>query len=197
MHAITQFTRNLAAATLLGSALLVAVPLDTFADPPPWAPAHGWRKKNDPYYVGYTGRKWDRDYDIISGRCNREAVGAVLGGVVGGAVGSQIGRGSGRQIATVVGAIAGAVIGAQIGRDMDRTDYACFGHALELANPNQRVTWPSADHRTTYVLTPLAGYQQNGRSCRKFSLQTTRGRRTENGTGRACQGAQGTWEIVG
>ena len=25
------------------------------ADPPPWAPAHGWRKKHDPNYVGYTG----------------------------------------------------------------------------------------------------------------------------------------------
>ena len=59
------------------------------ADPPPHAPAHGWRKKNDPYYVGYTGRQWTDDYGIRSGRCDRDrshmatAVGAVAGGVIG------------------------------------------------------------------------------------------------------------------
>ena len=67
--------------------LLVAAPAP--ADPPPWAPAHGWRKKNDPNYIGYTGKKWDKDYGVVEGHCNTEAIGAVLGGVVGGAVGSR------------------------------------------------------------------------------------------------------------
>jgi len=48
---------------------LTFVPVPAPADPPPWAPAHGWRKKNDPNYVGYTGKKWDKDYGIIEGRC--------------------------------------------------------------------------------------------------------------------------------
>ncbi len=76
--------------TLLTIAALLAAMLGdaAFADPPSQAPAHGWRKKHDPEYVGYTGTKWARDYDISSGRCNREEIGAVLGGVVGGVVGS-------------------------------------------------------------------------------------------------------------
>ena len=59
--------------------------LPAYADPPPWAPAHGWRKKHDPYYTGYTGRQWDNDYGIISaGQCNRQAIATVLGGVTNG-----------------------------------------------------------------------------------------------------------------
>ena len=47
-----------------------------------------------------------KDYGVVEGRCNREAVGAVLGGVAGGAVGSQVGRGSGRDIAILAGTAA-------------------------------------------------------------------------------------------
>src|SRR3989304_2554462 len=63
---------------------LAFLPPPALSDPPPWAPAHGWRKKNDPHYVGYTGKKWERDYGIIGGRCHTAAVGAALGGAVGG-----------------------------------------------------------------------------------------------------------------
>jgi len=47
-------------AVLLALATMVALP--AFAAPPPHAPAHGWRAKHDPYYVGYTGRHWSDDY---------------------------------------------------------------------------------------------------------------------------------------
>ncbi len=197
MFTLAYLSRKLSAAAVFSGALLAAVPFNLYGDPPPWAPAHGWRKKHDPYYVGYTGKKWDNDYDIITGRCNRQAVGAVLGGVVGGAVGSQVGKGSGRQIAILVGTIAGAVIGAQIGRQMDQTDYACVAHALELAGDNKRVTWPSADNRTTYRLIPGKGFQHNGETCREFDLQATAGGRSESGRGKACQTAEGTWRIIG
>ena len=45
--------RNLAIALSLTA---FAAPI--LAQPPAHAPAHGWRKKNDPHYVGYTGYKW-------------------------------------------------------------------------------------------------------------------------------------------
>ena len=185
-----------AAATAALVAALV-LPVNVYGDPPPWAPAHGWRKKNDPYYTGYSGKRWDRDYGIIEGRCNREAVGAVLGGIVGGAVGSQVGKGSGREVAIVVGTVAGAVIGAQIGRDIDNADRACMGHALELAGDNRRVRWSNPETGTTYLITPVKGYARNGYTCREFDLQTTRGGRSETGKGRACQTGDGTWQIVG
>src|SRR5438045_3685546 len=109
------------------------VPVPSPADPPPWAPAHGWRKKNDPNYVGYTGKQWPKDYGILDGRCNTAAVGAVLGGVVGGAIGSQVGSGDNRPVAMVVGTVLGAVIGSKIGADIDNGDRGCMGHAFELA----------------------------------------------------------------
>src|SRR3954468_7576086 len=102
------------------------------ADPPPWAPAHGWRKKNDPNYVGYTGKKWEKDYGVLDGRCNSAAVGAVLGGVAGGVVGSQVAKGDNRPVAIVVGTVLGTVIGSKIGADIDNGDRGCMGHAFEL-----------------------------------------------------------------
>lgn len=197
MHTFLRLKRRLGAIVVFGGALLTAVPFNSYGDPPPWAPAHGWRKKNDPHYVGYTGKKWDHDYGIIGGQCNREAVGAVLGGVAGGLLGSQVGSGSGRKIAILAGTVAGAVIGAQIGRDMDRTDQACIAHALELTANNRHVNWVSSDNRTTYVLTPVRGFKDNGQTCREFDLRATRDRRTEFGRGKACQSAEGAWRIVG
>ncbi|MDP2627510.1 MAG: hypothetical protein Q8Q58_11465 [Candidatus Rokubacteria bacterium] len=52
----------------------LTAPVVSFGDPPPWAPAHGWRAKHDPFYLGYTGKKWDRDFGVLDGRCNRSAV---------------------------------------------------------------------------------------------------------------------------
>jgi surface antigen len=190
-------SRTLFAAALTVLTLAVAVPANTYGEPPPWAPAHGWRKKNDPHYTGYTGRKWDKDYGVLNGRCNREAVGAVIGGVAGGAIGSQVGKGSGRQVAIVVGTITGAVIGAQVGRDMDQADRACMGHALELAADRRRVSWQGADSRTRYLLTPVQGFEHNGAHCREFDLTVTTGRSKNTNRAMACPTGNGAWRILG
>lgn len=172
------------------AALLALVQAAAWATPPSHAPAHGWRKQHDPYYMGYTGKKWEQDYGILAGRCNREAVGAVLGGVVGGVVGSQIGKGEGNKVAIIVGTALGAVLGAKAGRDLDRTDAACIGHALELAKDGQRVSW-SDDAGTRYRLKPLRGFSQDGLACRSFEL--TVGGKTVRQS--ACQVEPGAWEI--
>jgi len=65
---VNSATAALAAVIVAGLALPAAV----MADPPAHAPAHGWRKKHDPYYVGYTGRQWADDYGVRSGRCDRD-----------------------------------------------------------------------------------------------------------------------------
>jgi len=196
MHARTHLFRILTVLALVGGALAAAVPLNSYGDPPPWAPAHGKRKQGDPY-TGYTGKKWDKHYGVINGRCNREAVGAAIGAVAGGAVGSQVGKGENRQIAILVGTVAGAAIGAKIGRDIDQTDRACIGHALELAGDKKRVTWKSANERTTYLLTPVRGFEEKGVNCREFDLRVTSGDRKETSRAKACPGGDGTWRIVG
>jgi surface antigen len=197
MRTSSRFQPLLLPGLLAACALAVAVPVNVYAQPPSHAPAHGWRKKHDPYYVGYTGKRWERDYGIVTGRCNREAIGAVLGGVVGGAVGAQVGQGDTRPVAIVIGTIAGAVIGASIGRNMDEADRACIGHALELAGNNTRVSWRSGDGATTYELTPTRGYTRGGRQCREFDLRATSGGQRHDGKGQACQTAEGTWQISG
>src|SRR5690349_14982866 len=76
-----RFMRSTLKATLLIVPSLIAWAGAAFADPPAHAPAHGWRKKHDPYYVGYTGVSWERDYDISSGRCNRQEIATVVGAI--------------------------------------------------------------------------------------------------------------------
>lgn len=190
-------TVSLQTIALLGTTLLaLAVPTQTFAEPPPWAPAHGWRKKHDPDYVGYTGKKWPKDYGVVTGKCNRTAIGAVLGGAVGGAVGSTVGKGDGRTAAIIIGTVLGAAIGAKIGNDMDEADRACFGHALELAGDNKRVSWENEETGVRYLMTPLAGIKENGKSCREFVTKATfKDKKTEQ-RGTACRDGDGEWRVI-
>jgi surface antigen len=183
-------------AILLPLALAAPAAPQAWATPPGQAPAHGWRKKHDPHYMGYTGHKWEKDYGIVSGRCNREEIGTVLGGVVGGAIGSQIGKGDGRMVATILGAVLGAVIGREIGRDMDEEDRACFGHTLELARVGHPVVW-SNPAGVRFSLTPVRAVTLRGLPCREYTLVTSAGSKKETTHGAACLTSQGTWENAG
>jgi surface antigen len=172
--------------------LLLALPCIAFATPPAWAPAHGWRKKNDASYDGYSGRHWDDDYGVRSGSCNRAGIGAVLGGIAGGAVGAQAGRGETQAAAIVVGAVVGAAIGSEIGRRMDRADRSCVGHALELAPAGERVSWTNPNTQVTYQLTPLRDEpRENG--CRKFRLIAHGSFGLSEGRTVACPDSRGVW----
>jgi surface antigen len=177
------------------SLLILAFCGPVLADPPDHAPAHGWRKKHDPSYVGYTGGEWPRDYGIVTGHCNRDEIGTVLGAVVGGAVGSQVGEGSNRTVAIVVGSVLGAVIGREIGKDLDERDRACVGHSLELVKDGQRVRWVNEQTHVTYLLTPRAPAKGAPSNCRTYDLKATVDGRSRTSTGRACRDGGGTWSI--
>ena len=176
-----------AAAALMSASLALA-------EPPAHAPAHGWRKKNDPGYVGYTGTRWERDYGVTSGRCNREEIGAVLGGAAGAAVGSRSSDDH-RVVATILGAAAGALIGAAIGRELDDADRGCLAHSLEVGEGGHRVTWVNSRTGVSYVLVPEEGRKSNGKACRKFELTATVGKKKEKRRGTACQVDSGRWQI--
>ena len=77
----SSLSRALTVSALTAGILAMSVPGSSYADPPSWAPAHGKRKKGEDY-TGYNGKKWKRDYGVLEGRCNREAVGAVIGGAI-------------------------------------------------------------------------------------------------------------------
>jgi len=182
-----------AALTLVLSATLAAPA--ALADPPAHAPAHGWRKKHDPYYVGYNGYRWQRDYGVRSGHCDRSEVGTVVGAVIGGAIGSTVGKGDSKLIAILVGGAIGAVVGREIGRDMDSSDRACIGHALELADDGHRISWYGARPGLTYALTPTGGYKRDGRDCRDFMLVSEQEGHSRSRRASACRIGDGEWQL--
>lgn len=182
----------------IGTIALVMVVLAwssaALADPPDHAPAHGWRKKHDPYYVGYTGRYWDYDYGILSGHCDREKVATVIGGVIGGVVGSRVGSDENRTVATIIGAAAGALIGNRIGRRMDDADRSCVGHALEVGKPGQVITWVNQQSGVEYQMV-LGADDSNDRNCREYTLLGIAGDKKSFRQGKACQYEPGIWSI--
>jgi len=183
---------TLAVLALVSLALL---PVPSPAEPPPHAKAHGWRKKNDPNYLGYTGKKWERDYGVIDGRCNTKAVAAVVGGVIGGVVGSKVGEGDTRPVAILLGAAIGAVIGAKIGQDMDNADRACMGHALELAGEKKTVVWKNEATGVSYRLTPTRNLGDERNPCREFTTVVSSGKKKDSVKGVACRRGNGDWEL--
>ncbi len=164
--------------------------------PPPWAPAHGYRRKfrGSRHYV--TRGTYATPYGIHLGTCNRDKIGMVIGGVAGAALGSQFGKGDGRIAATIVGTVAGVVVGGAVGRSLDRADETCIGQALEHAPTGRPVRWTNPDTGARYEVTPKRTFQQdNGRYCREYSAGATVGGRGETVTGVACRQADGTWRI--
>jgi surface antigen len=186
--------RRTAVRTVLIS-LLIAWLAPLFADPPPHAPAHGWRRKNDPKYLGYTGKQWQEDFDISTGKCNRQEIATVIGAIAGGAIAHRVAD-EHKAVATVVGVIAGAVIGNRIGRELDEADRGCFGHALEIGKAGQRVTWTNEATGLRYEMSPGADQPRNGAACRQYTLVTIAGRDRASQTGVACQTHPGVWEIA-
>jgi surface antigen len=186
---------------MLAAALALAIASPVSADPPPWAPAHGYRDKHRDRYehrdyrplLPWHGRDHDSPY-ILDGRCDRDRLGAVLGGVVGGIAGSKIGKGSGRTAATVAGTVIGILVGRSIGRSMNASDQLCTGQALEHAPDRATVHWRNPDNDADYRVTPLNTFRApDGRYCREYSTRAAIGGRTEQVYGRACRQPDGSW----
>lgn len=175
-------------------ALILPVAPSTYANPPPWAPAHGWRKKNDPYYVGYSGKKWGKDYGVIEGVCQWETIGTVLGGVTGGAIGGSVAKKGDRAVAIIIGAAIGAIIGNRIGKSIDDNDRGCIGHALELGRDRKTIHWTNPNNHLDYEVTPLRGFSANGQKCREYELAIIDNGERNISTEKACRSANATWK---
>ena len=174
------------------------------ADPPRWAPAHGYKGKHK------NKRKHSRDRDhyqpsettahlprITLDHCNRELIGGAIGGAAGGYIGSTIGKGDAKLAATAIGAIIGALVGGNIGRAMDEIDQTCVGRVLETARTGQTVRWRNPDSGSRYEVTPVATNTSDpNRYCRDYTARSTIGGRTETTRGIACRQHDGTWKTV-
>ena len=167
--------RGVALAMLVAFATSIAMPQASFADPPPWAPAHGWRAKQKHKHKGEQVN-YPVPFDIDLGRCNRELLGAVLGGVAGGVIGSQIGKGDERTVAIVGGAIIGVLIGGAIGRKMDQVDQACVGQILEHGEDGRIVYWRHPESGVIYRVVPQRTFTNDrGAFCRDYAISAVNG----------------------
>ena len=120
---------------IFAAALLAALALPTdnaYADPPPWAPAHGKRAKDraiyDSYGRYYEPRRLSHSDRIWRGRdgryyCRRDngTTGLIIGGAVGALVGRELDGGRDRTVGTIIGAAGGALLG----RAIDRGELRC------------------------------------------------------------------------
>lgn len=185
-----------------GALVLTAVPAAE-AGPPPWAPAHGYRAKQQPPRVVAVPMAVPTviPFGIDRGVCDRgllsgELVGAAIGGVAGGVAGSQFGRGSGRTAATIGGTLVGILIGGAIGQTMDRVDQACVGQALEHAPSARPVAWHNPDSGVDYAVVPQPAYRQDGTYCREYQTTAVIDGRPQQTYGRACRMPDGAWRLA-
>jgi len=181
----------------LAAALALSFSMPVLADPPPWAPAHGYRAKHK-----QKGR--DRGPQVVyqvpavgipQGTCNRELLGSLLGGAAGGYAGSNVGSGSGRLAATAAGAVIGWIVGGSIGRSMDRLDHACIGQVLEQAETGRPVQWADPDTGSQYRVVPTKTFQRDERYCREYTAAVTVAGQQQDIHGIACRQPDGAWKL--
>ena len=150
------------------------------------AAAQGWRKADDPYFLGAGNRKWMKDYGVVGGRCNRQAVAAVVNAPP---AGPEVVR---DEVATLRGSVALS----KAKGDLPAADRACLGHALELAPDGRAVSWADPGAGYAFRVVALRTYQALGWPCREFTLEVTRGKQAPDLLrGRACRTEDGVWGV--
>ena len=120
-------------ALLVAGLAAITVPVvPAFADPPPWAPAHGRRAQERAVYDNY-GRYYeprrlshgDRIWRSRDGRyhCRRDngTTGLIIGATAGALLGRELADGRDRTVGTLLGAAGGGLLG----RAIDRGDLKC------------------------------------------------------------------------
>ena len=202
--------------TVISTFLPIMTGSNAYADPPPWAPAHGYREKHN-HDRNHQREEDDDDdedkgkrvrvvpaqpvyvapYGISQGTCNRQLLGKVLGGAAGAAIGSQIGRGNGNTAAIIAGTVLGVIVGGNVGQSMDRVDQGCVGQILEHAPDGRPITWTDTSNGGRYRVTPDKPYQTSqGQYCRKYLTNALIDGNDRQIYSTACRQPDGTWQMV-
>ena len=216
-------SRKALRATLALVIFTLALPVwegsNAYADPPPWAPAYGYRNKHHHDHEGDDNEGDDHDehrvtiyreavpvpaervvtmpYGIDQGTCNRQLLGQVLGGATGAALGSTIGKGNGKTAAILGGTIVGVIVGGNIGQSMDRIDQGCVGQVLEHASDGRQVAWTDPNGGARYDVTPDKPYRnQQGQYCRQYLTNAVIDGQKRQISGLACRQQNGVWQMV-
>ena len=112
----------------IAAAALTLPAAPAFADPPPWAPAHGKRAKDraamydsrgyyaEPRVLGRGDRVWRGDDGRYHCRRDNGTTGLIIGGAAGALLGRELDGGRSRTLGTIIGAAGGALLGREIDR---------------------------------------------------------------------------------
>ncbi|MGN6500389.1 MAG: glycine zipper 2TM domain-containing protein [Tsuneonella sp.] len=130
---------------IAAAALTLPLAAPAAADPPPWAPAHGWREKHRYDDRGYRQQRYDSRYYYSDGRyrqprritrndyvwrgddgryyCRRGN--GTTGLIIGAGAGALAGRAIDNRGDRTLGTVLGGVIGGLLGREIDRGGLQC------------------------------------------------------------------------
>ncbi len=190
--------------SILASLVVIFISTSVYSQPPPWAPAHGYRNKHKHKYKHKHGRGHEY-YDhqqadeigIFKGRCNYEKIGTIVGAAAGAVIGSKVVDKKDQAIGAVAGTLIGLIIGKTIGRVIDKRDRHCAGQALEFAENGQSVAWHNPNTNINYQVTPINFYQSGGLDCRLFTTQAKLGNgRISSYESDACLHDDGVWRTL-
>jgi len=116
---------------VIAAAALTVPAAPAFADPPPWAPAHGKRAKDarydrygryaEPVVLTRNDRVWRGDDGRYYCRRDNGTTGLIVGAAAGALLGRALDGGRERTLGTILGAAGGALIG----REIDRGELRC------------------------------------------------------------------------
>lgn len=191
--------------TMFGlGALALAAPGAAWADPPPWAPAHGHATKtfgtaSDPVELplGYRVPAGLRD-----GRCRPEMfdqrdIGGLVGAAAGGFSGSRFSKSNDTLAATAIGALIGAAVGHRAGGGIARSEEVCFSQSFEYVADRETIAWMDPVAGVHYAVTPTKTVKAlDGRFCREYTARATVNGQAAGTFGTACRQPDGSWELI-
>jgi len=195
-------TLRMAAAVAAAFAALSFSAAPAPADPPPWAPAHGYRAKKGRHMEQESRSAPQLPPGLQKGHCrhrmfDESAVGTLIGAAVGGHVGAHLGKGDRRLAATALGVVLGAVIGQQVSGSIARSDEICFTQTFEHAPDRETITWNNSRQGAEYQVTPTRTVRtRSGEYCREYQAKASVGGRITDTYGTACRQPDGSWKLV-
>ncbi len=181
------------------------------ADPPPWAPAHGYRAKKGHGAYKHKNKKWRKQESraayvlppgLRNGRCRPDlfdprVVGGVIGAAAGGYAGSKFGKGDGKLAATALGTLVGAVIGHAVGDRLAQAENTCFSQTFEHVPDRETIVWNDARRGAQYEVTPQKTIKTaSGEYCREYTAKATVGGKPVDTYGTACRQPDGSWKLI-
>ncbi|MBA4358829.1 MAG: hypothetical protein C0405_14010 [Desulfovibrio sp.] len=130
----------------------------------------------------------------VSGCANKAQTGAGVGTMAGATIGALTFKN--KLTGAALGAGIGALIGYAIGNEMDKTDRAQIGKALEEHPTGKPLAWKNPDTGAQYEATPSTPYMQSDKVYRDIHIKSVVDGQERDVKAKAYRSADGTWTLV-